>query len=64
MGQKYAALLATQSHVARMWPIAAVNAITLSTGNYAYLYLSVSIIQVMYMELGAVQLQTLVDTLC
>jgi len=33
--------------ITRMWPIAAVNAITLSTGNYAYLYLSVSIIQVL-----------------
>jgi len=34
-------------YLTRMWPIAAVNAITLSTGNYAYLYLSVSIIQVL-----------------
>jgi len=36
-----------QFHITRMWPVAAVNAITLSTGNYAYLYLSVSIIQVL-----------------
>ena len=37
--------------VTRMWPIALVNAITLATGNYAYLYLSVSIIQVGLMHL-------------